>query len=148
LRKISLPGIKAEDTISGNIGETRSGLVTLVTSAQQIARGGIMERRTFLNLAGALSAAAFVPATAFASIGSTPVEAVSGGKHYRGTQDGKILVSGNAGESWAVHADFGNGFAVGGLQPDARGVLRARLNSIDTSIDLALNARGNAWISA
>jgi hypothetical protein len=107
-----------------------------------------MERRTFLNMATALSAAALVPAGALAGIASTPVEAIADGKHYRGTQDGKILVSADAGESWALHADFGSGFAIGELQPDARGVLCARIHGENTRIQLALNTKGNAWVSA
>jgi hypothetical protein len=109
-----------------------------------------MERRAFLNLAGAISAATLIPSTALADIAplsALPVQAVAQGKLFRGSDDGKILVSTNAGESWALHADFGSGYAVQDLSQDPRGVLRARLSGADARFELALNAKGNAWVT-
>ena len=107
-----------------------------------------MEKRAFLKLAGAVSGAALIPTTVMAGTTSLSIEADALGKRFRGTQDGKILMSGDAGKSWTLHADFGAGFAVKQLTPDARGGLRARLSGSNTRIDLALNARADAWMTA
>lgn len=110
-----------------------------------------MERRAFLNLAGAVSAATLIPSTALANIApltSQSVQAVAQGKLYRGGHDGKILVSTDAGESWALHADFGGSHAIHGLSRDARGVLRAQLRGAGARFEVALNAKGNAWMTA
>ena len=65
---------------------------------------------------------------------------------YRGTSDGKIMVTENEGASWTVHADFGNQF----------GVLNSLASGQDTvalvqyrglQFKLKLSADGKHWVT-
>ena len=76
-----------------------------------------MNRRSFLKLTGTVSAtvAAFgivgLESGADAAVRPDP-QLTFNGLVYRGTADGKILVSHDNAASWKVHSDFGPAYAI------------------------------------
>ena len=104
-----------------------------------------MDRREFLKLGGFFSAALLVqfnPLAGFA-IQADAVEAH--GNLYRGTSDGKVLVSPDIGSTWHLHTDFGSEFSVTGLATDHLGNLRATLEFTGHPFDLAFSQNASAW---
>src|SRR6266540_4313229 len=104
-----------------------------------------MVRRDFLKLSGLLSAAVFMQFNSLGKAVSLPVEVESQGKFYRGTPDGKIYVSANAGKNWQLHTNFGSGFPVLSLTADFWGQVRAQLGFESHSFELALAQNGQTW---
>lgn len=104
-----------------------------------------MVRRDFLKISLFVSAAVFMQFNPLAKSVSIPVEAESQGKLYRGTSDGKIYVSANAGKNWQLHTSFGSGFSVQGLATDFRGLIHARLGFGGHSFELALAQNSKTW---
>ena len=103
-----------------------------------------MYRREFLKLGGLLSAALFVQTNPLGKVMSLPMEVKSQGKLYRGTSDGKILISANAGKSWQLHTNFGSLFSILGLGTDLWGHVGVQLEYEGHSFDLALIDNGKA----
>jgi len=104
-----------------------------------------MNRRDFLKMGGLFSTALIVQFNPLGRITSVPVEAQTGDKHYRGTFDGKILVSTNAGKSWQSHTNFGPIFSILGINVDHQGQVRAQLGFEARSFELALAEDGKTW---
>lgn len=104
-----------------------------------------MYRRDFLKLSGMLSAAVFMQFNPLGKAASLPVEVESQGKYYRGTSDGKIYVSANAGKDWQLHTNFGSGFSVHNLAADFWGQVHAQLGFESHSFELALAQNGTTW---
>ena len=107
-----------------------------------------MVRREFLKLAGMVSAIGLVWTTPLIKVLSVPVEVESLGKLYRGTQDGKILVSANAGKSWQLHTDFGSELPILGLTKDRRENVQAQLGCAGYSFQLSLTPNSKIWKTA
>jgi hypothetical protein len=104
-----------------------------------------MVRREFLKLAGMASAGMLVlSSTSFKAI-TLPMEVEARGKVYRGTQDGKILVSANGGKSWQLHSDFGSHLAVLYMSKDRGENVHAQMGFAGHSFELALAQNGNVW---
>ena len=104
-----------------------------------------MNRRDFLKLGGVISAAALVGFVPLGSLASIPVEAWSDDKLYRGTSDGKVYVSSNAGKSWQLHTNFGSEFSISALTPHHTGPLHAQLEYQGHSFELALALNKKNW---
>jgi hypothetical protein len=107
-----------------------------------------MYRRDFLKLSGLLSAALLMqihPVQEIASLSLAPVEVVSGGNLYRGTPDGRIYVSANAGKDWQMHTNFGSHVSIFSLTTDHRNQVRAQLGCADHSFVLALSPDQRIW---
>lgn len=104
-----------------------------------------MYRRDFLKIGGVLSAAVFVPVGSLAKRLSLPVEVEAHGKLFRGTPDGKIYVSRDAGKNWQLHTNFGSDFSIEGLSVNFWGQVRAQLSFANYSFDLLLAQSGNTW---
>ena len=104
-----------------------------------------MDRRDFLKLGGLFSAALFAQFNPLGSFTIQPVEVQSHGKLYRGTIDGKILLSTNAGKTWQIHTNFGTGCTITHLFLDRLENVRARLKFTGYPFELALTQDGKAW---
>ena len=105
-----------------------------------------MNRRDFLKVGGLLSAALLLQSSPFGMIGSHVVEAQAGGNLYRGTNDGKIMISRNAGKNWQLHTNFGPSIAVLDLAVDMQEQLFAQLGFKGHHFEVALAQDGmNTW---
>jgi hypothetical protein len=107
-----------------------------------------MNRRDFLKLGGLFSTALLVQFNPLGKIASLPSEARAGGRLYRGTQDGRIFVSENAGKSWQLHTNFGLEFSVLGMTADVRDNIHALLEFSGHGFQLALSPNGKVWRTA
>jgi hypothetical protein len=107
-----------------------------------------MNRRNFLMAGGVLAAALVVQLNARGDARSSSVEAGAQGKVYRGTADGRILVSADAGQTWTLHTAFGREFAVQGLSGDGGEQVRATLRYRGHAFGLRLAADGRRWLTA
>lgn len=104
-----------------------------------------MDRRDFLKLSGLLSAAVFMPLNSLPKAVSFPLEVEAQGKRFRGTSDGKIYVSGDAGESWRLHTNFGSEVSIQDLSINLWGQVRAQLGFADHSFEMILVQTGKGW---
>jgi hypothetical protein len=104
-----------------------------------------MHRRDFLKLGGLISTALLVQISSLGSFAVRPVEAESDGKRYRGTSDGRILVSSDSGKAWQLHTNFGTHFSITGLSTDYTGKLRARLEFASYPFELAFAQDSQTW---
>lgn len=103
-----------------------------------------MNRRDFLRISGLLSTAAVLTLTS-GSLAMLPVEAWHRDRLYRGTPDGKIFVSANAGDSWKLLTNFGPEFSIFGLISHASGNLHAHLGFQGYGFDLVLDESEPLW---
>lgn len=87
-----------------------------------------LNRRRFIKLAGLATGLVAVAPMAFAlDITSQPVELDLGVKKYRGTADGRILLSIDGGQSWKQIASFGSEIRVQTLSLNEQGLVKAQL---------------------
>ena len=104
-----------------------------------------MYRRDFLKLSGLFSAAVFIPLNSLTKEFSFPVEVEAQGNLFRGTTDGKILISADAGKTWQLHTNFGSNFSIMNLGMNLWGQVEAQLGFADHSFEVALAKNGVAW---
>lgn len=104
-----------------------------------------MYRRDFLKLSGLLSAAALLPINSLANAVSLPTEVEVQGWLFRGTPDGKIFMSADAGQSWQMHTNFGSDFSIVYLGLNFWGQLEAQLGFAGHNFEVALARNGKAW---
>lgn len=107
-----------------------------------------MVRRDFLKLSGLLSAALLIQVQAvekMVSPLSDPLEVESQGKLYRGTPDGKIFVSANAGRDWQMHTNFGAHVSVFSLTANQWEQVQAVLGVAQHRFKLALSTDHKGW---
>jgi hypothetical protein len=105
-----------------------------------------MDRRDFLKIGGVLGAAAMlVGAGSLLEIEAKSVEAELHGKFYRGTSDGKIYVSGDAGKTWKLHTQFGTHLSVSHLYADLHQRLVTVLDCQGYDFRLALLPDARTW---
>ena len=104
-----------------------------------------MYRRDFLKLNGLLSAALFMQFSSLGKAVSFPLEVEAQGKLYRGTSDGKIHVSEDAGKSWQLHTKFGSDCSIQYLSVNFWGQVEAELGFAGHSFELVLAETGNIW---
>lgn len=105
-----------------------------------------MVRRDFLKFTGLLSAALFLQIHPLRKAVSLPVEVESQGKLYRGTYDGKIYVSENAGKSWQLHTNFGSAVSILGLRTaNLQRQVHAHLGFGGHRFELELAQKGQYW---
>ncbi|MBL8061493.1 MAG: hypothetical protein JNK32_00620 [Anaerolineales bacterium] len=108
-----------------------------------------MNRRDFLKVGGLLSAALLLQLSPLGQTAYLPVEAQTGGKLYRGTSDGRVLISSDAGKSWQLHSNFGSMIDILGLTVDLQGQLFAQLGFKGHHFELVLAQNGtNTWRTA
>jgi hypothetical protein len=107
-----------------------------------------MNRREFLKISSLTFLVSLAPSLGAASLLFAPVEAEFQGRRYRGTYNGKILVSNNAGRTWQLHTNLGSHCAVVGLQHEADGQLYSQMRFDGYPFRLALTQDGKSWKTA
>ncbi len=95
-------------------------------------------------MAGLFSAALFVQFIPSRLAASRPVEVHAQGITYRGTSDGEIYASRDAGKTWQLHTRFGEKCPVLGMYQNTAQNVYARLGFAGHSFDLVLK-KGNKW---
>lgn len=104
-----------------------------------------MNRRDFLKYSGLLSTAMLLQFNPIGKLAGLPVETEAGGKTYRGTRDGSIYVSENAGQTWQMHTDFGSEFSVLDLSAVGHDTVQAQIGFGGYSFQLRLSPESKAW---
>ncbi len=107
-----------------------------------------MVRREFLKLSGLFSTALLMqihPVGKAASFVHHPIEVAAHGKHYRGTPDGKIFVSADAGKNWQLHTNFGSELPILDLWTNLWGQMHAQLGFAGHRFELTLAKDGRTW---
>jgi len=107
-----------------------------------------MNRREFLKLGGVLSAMLVLPLGPLGKGSDSLATVELKGTAYRGTQDGKVYVSADAGQTWKLHTDFGHAFTVFSLTPVPRNRIYARLGFAGKSFGLVLSLNEHIWRTA
>lgn len=106
-----------------------------------------MYRRDFLKLGGLLSVTLFMQFNPLKKGLYLPAEVSSRGTLYRGTSDGKVYTSSDAGKNWQLHTNFGAAYSVHGLTVDLSEQIYAQLDFGGHSFELALAPNGKAWMT-
>jgi hypothetical protein len=112
-----------------------------------------MERREFLRMSGTVALGATglqvfgIGAASAASPKTDPLQVDFGGLKYRGTPDGKILVSSDAGKTWGVHTDFSNQYSVSSLAVSKTGTLATVLGFQGWPIALDCDVDQKSWLT-
>lgn len=105
-----------------------------------------MNRRDFLKVGGLLSAAFLLQSSSFGKMAPLIIEAQAGGKLFRGSDDGKILISHDSGGTWQLHTNFGPMIDILDLTVNLQGQLFAQLGFKGHRFELALAQDGmNTW---
>jgi hypothetical protein len=104
-----------------------------------------MVRRDFLKLGVVLSAAMLVQFSPLSKMKEFSVEAQVGGRVYRGTSDGRIYVSENAGKTWQIHTAFGSEFSVLDLSADLHENIHTLLGFSGSSFQLTCSSNDKVW---
>jgi hypothetical protein len=104
-----------------------------------------MNRREFLKLGGAVSAMLVLPlgliGKGLASLATLELN----GTTYRGTQDGKVYTSTDAGRTWSLLTDFGPDMTVFSLSAVPRNRIYARLGFAGKSFGLVFSPNEHTW---
>jgi|SRR5215210_7209455 len=104
-----------------------------------------MDRRDFLKLSGVFSAAIMIRFDTLAKATALPLEVEAQGKLFRGTPDGKIYISGDAGKSWRLHTNFGSHVSIRDLSVNFGGQARAQLSLADHRFEMVLAKTAKGW---
>ena len=92
-----------------------------------------------------LSTVMLVPLNIAGSLAGRLTEVRHGDQLYRGTSDGKIYVSVDAGQTWTLHTNFGPGLSIQHLWVNLWGQLQAQLGIAGHSFELALAKDNKIW---
>jgi len=107
-----------------------------------------MNRREFLKLGGVVSTVMLVGSQLAGSLADRFVEAQVGDLVYRGTNDGRVYLSENAGETWQIHTNFGDEFSIVEMAADPHQNLQAELGFAGYSFQLTLDPNSKIWRTA
>lgn len=106
-----------------------------------------MDRRDFLKLGSLFSLSMLMPLNTLSRQLGMPVEAQAHGLSYRGTRDGDVYVSKDAGLTWQLHTRFGSGFSIVDLKAGAREQLLARIEYVGHDFGLSLAPNSHTWMT-
>jgi hypothetical protein len=107
-----------------------------------------MNRRGFLKVSGLISAALIVQFSPLLSMAKNrPVELVSDGVVFRGTQAGEIQTSRDAGRSWQLHTRLGSQYTITALFSDRAQRVHAKAAFAGRSFELVLAKDKKYWIT-
>jgi hypothetical protein len=104
-----------------------------------------MNRRDFLKVGGLFSAVLLMQVSPLGSFVLRSVEVESQGRRYRGTSDGKILLSADNGKTWQLHTNFSRDFSILNLSKDSLGQVHALLEFAGYPFELALVQNSKTW---
>lgn len=104
-----------------------------------------MERRDFLKYFGAALTVTLLPARSLHKIASLPIETESRGRRFRGSAEGDIYFSQDAGQTWQLHTRLGSEYRVMDLVTDTSDQVYALIGFLDRQFHLALSRNGKSW---
>ncbi len=104
-----------------------------------------MHRRDFLKLGSLLSLALVAPINPLSKLSGFAVETEAQGLLYRGTHDGEVYVSKDAGGTWQLHTRFGADCAITRLSVGAGQRVVARIEYLGHPFYLSLGPDTRAW---
>lgn len=104
-----------------------------------------MNRRDFLRIGGAVATALLLQFNPLGKLAMRPVEVKANGMTYRGTLDGKILISADEGRTWQLHTNFGEDFSILSLFTNLSGQIHAQLEFAGHPFELALVYNSKTW---
>ena len=107
-----------------------------------------MNRRDFLKVAGVSAASLVFNPGPLRILTQAPIETAIAGKLYRGTPDGKIYISNDAGRTWLLHTNLGSNYSILRFFAGAGGQVTTQVGFREYSFDLALSKNGKAWKTA
>jgi len=105
-----------------------------------------MDRRGFLKISSLASASLFLVSSPFKSVLKFPVHVATQGKIFRGTADGDVHVSEDAGKNWKLHARFGPDCPILGMYADRKGQVSLQAGYKLNSFRLVLSKNGKDWL--
>jgi len=108
----------------------------------------MINRRDFLKFSSLLSAVFFVQIHPLGKKTSSHVEVETEDMMYRGTNDGNILVSRDAGRTWQNHLKLGTEYSIQELFLDRSNRVRAQVGFAGHSFELVLSDNGSSWKTA
>ncbi len=103
-----------------------------------------MDRREFLKVS-AMTAISYLALGPIGNFVNADVETVAAGKTYRGTKDGKIMISGNGGKSWQLHTRFSKGYSIKNIFTAKDKKLYVQVAYKNVNFHLVLTKDGKAW---
>ncbi len=106
-----------------------------------------MYRRDFLKLGSLFSISMLVPLNTVSKQLGMPVEAQAHGLAYRGTRDGDVYFSKDAGLTWQLHTRFGSDFSIADLKAGAHEQLQARIEYAGHDFGLSLAPNSHTWMT-
>jgi hypothetical protein len=106
-----------------------------------------MYRRDFLKLSGLTSMFLAISLGPTARLANFQAQMKTGEKTYRGSLDGKIFVSANQGQTWALHTNLGDQYSVLGLFTQPSGQVYAEIWFRDHIFHLALAPNHKTWLT-
>ena len=105
-----------------------------------------MQRRDFLKLSGVAFVSTLLLTELSRQVTALPVEAVSRGRHFRGYRNnGDILVSEDAGETWQLHTRLGSEYSIEDLFVDSDDQMHAQVGFLHYQFQLFLSEDGTQW---
>jgi hypothetical protein len=108
----------------------------------------MINRRDFLKFSSLLSTVFIVQTHPLGKKISSHVEVEAQGMIYRGTNEGHILVSHDAGRTWQNHLKLGRECSIEELFLDRTNRIRAQVGFAGHSFDLVLSDNGSSWQTA
>ncbi len=106
-----------------------------------------MYRRDFLKLGSLFSLSMLMPLNALSRLPNPQIEAETRGLLYRGTWDGDILVSEDAGATWRLHTRFGSDCSITRLSLGARQQVVARIEYRGYPFFVVLAPNSKNWLT-
>jgi hypothetical protein len=104
-----------------------------------------MIRRDFLKISGLASMLLALNLGHMENLVNLQAQATAGGKMYRGSLDGKIYVSADQGQTWAMHTSLGEASSILGLFTLTNGQVVAEVWFQGHPFHLALTPDGRSW---
>ncbi len=104
-----------------------------------------MNRRDFIKLGGLASLSLFLSFNPLEKLAALPVEMAAQGKVYRGTSDGKILISEDGRKTWRLHTNLGSMYSIQKFFTDPNNQVKAQVGYQKYTFQLKLSKNGKLW---
>lgn len=106
-----------------------------------------MNRRGFIKLSGLATVSFLTSSGVLEKLINQPAMAQLGNRIYKGTRNGEIVYSKNAGKTWQVHSNFGEEVSLLDLSVDQMNRVVAQLGYKNHIFHLRLTSDGLKWRS-